>query len=165
MSNPFATATSGNPFGGNSEAKAEEATAEEVKTEEVQTTEADETPEEAGEDAPKKTRKRRVTENAKRKTNDQVKYILSKYKDNTVNDLMKDPFLEGLTEQQIRKTVFDAKKALKEKAETLEGEKKAALLQWIEENLPNRSGDGRKGKRGTVMDSALDDIMSAVFGS
>lgn len=158
MTNPFANATnSANPFGGNSEAE---------KTEEVQTEEAPvvaEAEESSEGEAPKKTRKRRVSENAKRKTNDQVKYILANYKDNTVSDLMKDPFLDGLTEQQIRKTVFDAKKALKEKAETLDDEKKAALLQWIEEHLPNRSGDGRKGKRGTVMDSALDDIMAAVF--
>jgi len=155
MSNPFATATNNaNPFGGNSESEVKTETAPAPAQEESST-------EESGE---KKTRKRRVTENAKRKTNDQVKYILAKYKDNTVSDLMKDPFLEGLTEQQIRKTVFDAKKALKEKAEQLDDEKKAALLAWIEEHLPNRSGDGRKGKRGTVMDSALDDIMSAVFG-
>jgi hypothetical protein len=159
MTNPFATAT--NPFGGNTEAQSTENT----MTEEVKPAETAEATENNSEEKTTKKRQRHVEKNAKRKTGEQVKYILSNYKDNSVSDLLKDPFLEGLTEQQIRKTVFDAKKALKEQAESIEDEdKKAKLLAWIEENLPNRSGEKKSGKRGTVMDSALDDIMSSVFG-
>lgn len=141
-----------------------EAPVEEVTTTEAETNDENESSNEG--DKPKKKRQRHVESNAPRKTSEQVKYIIANYKDNTVADLMKDPFLEGLTEQQIRKTVFDAKKALKDQAEAMEDEdKKKKLLAWIEENLPNRSADKKGGKRGTVMDSALDDIMSSVFGN
>lgn len=189
MTNPFAKATTdASPFANNNAPEAENAevatpaenvenvqtvqtenktetptenTMETATTEEVNTEESTEN----GEEKPKKKRQRHVEKNSPRKTSEQVKYIIAKYKDNSVSDLMADPFLEGLTEQQIRKTVFDTKKALKEKAEAMDDEeKKAQLYKWINENLPDRSADRKGGKRGTVMDSALDDIMSSVFG-
>lgn len=115
----------------------------------------------------KRKRTRKVERNAKRKSAEQVAFIVMNYKNKTVAELMKEPILEGLTEQQIRKTITDIRMALKELINEInDNNKKEKLLKWIDENLPNRrDASGFKGPRGSVYDLILDKIKEEILNN
>lgn len=143
---------------------------EETKTEEtavdqndqVEDTSSDEIEVEASTEEGTKTKTRKKRSNSPRKTPDQVKYIIDNYKDKTVKDLVTDPFLVGLTEQQIVATVKEARKKLLKEAEDMSPEVAEKIRAKVEEILPNRAET--RGKRVSTMDLAIDEIKAKLLG-
>lgn len=140
MTNPFAQS----PF----------ATATSAATQEVETTEA--ATEEVVKE--KKARKPRAPSN-RRKTADEVKFILDNYRSMSTSEIARK--LE-LTSQQVSRTVLDARKSYLQKAESLPPEKAQKIRDWVEEHLPSKIEQFGKGggKRGSMIDNLFDDIFA-----
>lgn len=114
------------------------------------------------EEAPvKKARKPRTSTN-RRKTAEEVKYILANYKDQSTSEIAKTL---KLTPQQVSRTILDARKSYNDKAESLPPEKAAQIRAWIETYLPSKASEfGRGGgKRGNIVDNVFDDIFGAIL--
>lgn len=108
----------------------------------------------------KKVRKPRTKTN-RRKTPEETKFILENYKDMMTSELASKL---GLTNQQVYRTVMDAKKAYLEKAETLPPEKAAKIREWVEIHLPSKTENiGKGGKRGTIIDSMFDELFADIL--
>ena len=157
-----------NPF-----AKVEEETkldsvdveAEEAEEEEVDNNEPDDEDEteEVTDETGKKTRRRLKEKNAKRRTPEQKEYIIKNYKDKTAEELMKDPFLEGLTRAQIVNSVKEARNDLLEQAKNMDVDKAEKVRAWVEENLPKRSAP-RGAKKSHQNELMINDIISNILG-
>lgn len=109
----------------------------------------------------KKPRKPRVSTN-RRKTTDEVKYILANYKDQSTSEIAKHL---KLTPQQVSRTILDARKSYNQKAESLPPEKAAQVRAWIEMYLPSKASEFGKGggKRGNMVDNIFDDIFGELL--
>lgn len=140
MTNPFAQS----PFATTSAATQEVETTE-VATEEAVVKE-------------KKARKPRAPNN-RRKTADEVKFILDNYRSMSTSEIARK--LE-LTSQQVSRTVLDARKSYLQKAESLPPEKAQKIRDWVEEHLPSKIEQFGKGggKRGSMIDNLFDDIFA-----
>lgn len=109
----------------------------------------------------KKARKPRVSTN-RRKTSDEVKYILANYKDQSTSEIARHL---KLTPQQVSRTILDARKSYNQKAESLPPEKAAQVRAWIEMYLPSKASEFGKGggKRGNMVDNLFDDIFGELL--
>lgn len=153
MTNPFATS----PF-----PTEEVATpVAPVATTEAVTTTVETTTEAAVEgETVKKARKPRTKTN-RRKTQEETKFILENYKDMMTSEIASKL---GLTNQQVYRTVMDAKKAYLEKAETMPPEKAEKIREWVEIHLPSKTENiGKGGKRGTMIDSMFDELFADIL--
>jgi len=157
MTNPFASS----PFAPAAPAAAPAAPAFAPIPPVAETNAAQVTTEEAAEAPVKKTRKPRTSTN-RRKTTDEVKYILANYKDHSTSEIAKTL---KLTPQQVSRTVLDARKSYNLKAESLPPEKAAQVRAWIETYLPSKASEFGKGggKRGNMVDNIFDDIFGELL--
>lgn len=163
MSNPFENS----PFGGAAVETTTEAAvvptevvATVAPTEVVTTTVAPSEVTTEG-DGPKKQRKPRKETN-RRKTQEEVKFILENYATRSPSDIGKEL---GLTRQQVYRTVRDARKAYLDKAETLPADKAEAVKAWVEKHLPAKTEEFGKGggKRGSMVENMFDDIFGEIL--
>lgn len=147
MTNPFAQS----PFAtASSPAAPVVSTTEEANTPEVAQTEA--------EVKVKKPRKPRAQSN-RRKTADEVKFILDNYATMSTSEIARKL---GLTSQQVSRTVLDARKSYLGRAENLPPEKAQKIREWVEAHLPSKIEQFGKGggKRGSMVDSIFEDIFA-----
>jgi hypothetical protein len=142
--NPFAQS----PFASASTVESD-TTQTEVATTAVEVTDTAEVKE-------KKPRKPRAQSN-RRKTSDEVKFILENYREMNTSEIARKL---GLTAQQVSRTVLDARKAYEAKAETMDPAKAQRVREWIEYHLPSKIDQFGKGggKRGSMVDNLFDDI-------
>lgn len=158
MTNPFASSPFGTPAAAPTAAPASPFGAAPVAQTEVVVNEAPVT--EDGEGKAKKPRKARTFTN-RRKTADEVKYILANYKDQSTSKIAEHL---NLTSQQVSRTILDARKAYLARAETLPPEKAEQIKNWVETYLPSKASEfGKPGKRGNLVDNMFDDIFGSIL--
>ena len=115
----------------------------------------------AAETAGKKAKKERTRVNNRRKTPEEVKFIISNFKDMRTSEIANKL---GLTPQQVARTVIDARKEWMEKAEQMGPEKAEMVRNWIETNLPSKKEDfGKGGKRGTMVDDMFNEFFAELL--
>lgn len=157
MTNPFASSPFGTPAAAPTAPTASPFGAPVAQTEAV-VNEAPVT--EDGEVKVKKPRKARTFTN-RRKTADEVKYILSNYKDQSTSKIAEHL---NLTSQQVSRTILDARKAYLARAETLPPEKAEQIKNWVETYLPSKASEfGKPGKRGNMVENMFDDIFGSIL--
>lgn len=141
-----------NPFSQSPFATANTATVEETVETPVATEEGAEVVKE------KKARKPRAQSN-RRKTADEVKFILENYREMSTSEIARKL---NLTSQQVSRTVLDARKGYLAKAETMPPEKAQKIKDWVEYHLPSKIEQFGKGggKRGSMVDNLFDDIFA-----
>lgn len=164
MSNPFESPSFAIPTSN----EASQPPTQEVETQVVEnqvavdSNEAETKSEEVNEDGTeKKTRKRAKRDPNKpirRKTPEEIKYILVNYAKMDVADIATKL---GIDKTGVYSVVNNARNSWLKRAEASEPEKAEKIKEWVETNLPKKERGFRAGeKRGSILDDCFEEFFS-----